>query len=421
MGSAMSQLQSPQKAASPLSRSTPWASLRPFLLLFALLYAAFGAASPFMPALMSAKGLSSEQIGLMFGLATAVRLVSAPIAGRVADRANALRTVLAVCCVACAMVALGYLPATGFALLLMIGLLHALALAPTTNLADALALVSAQRQGFEYGWVRGAGSAAFIVASILAGWTIAGFGLHAVVVLQASLMLAVPLMLWRIPPVRPSVSSAPFDRKGLAELIGLPVFRRVVLVAALILGSHALHDTFSLIRWTHAGISSQTASMLWSLAVAAEVVVFFFVGPWFVERFGAAHTMAFAALVAALRWLVSALTLDLWAILLIQPLHGITFALLHLACMRVLGMTVPPQLAATAQAIYGTLGIGATSALLTMLSGWLYARMGASAFLVMSGLCLAAVPFSLSLKGLQSQEREGHLHATRNSSSQSVV
>jgi PPP family 3-phenylpropionic acid transporter len=84
-------------------------------------------------------------------------------------------------------------------------------------------------------------------------------------------------------------------------------------------------------------------------------------------------------------------------------------------------MSVPPQLAATAQAVYGTLGIGATSALLTVLSGWLYARMGASAFLVMSGLCLTAVPFSLSLKRLQSQEREGHLHATRKSSSQSVV
>jgi PPP family 3-phenylpropionic acid transporter len=115
--------------------------------------------------------------------------------------------------------------------------------------------------------------------------------------------------------------------------------------------------------------------------------VFFFAGPWLVERFGPARTMAFAALMSALRWLVSALTLDLWTIVLIQPLHGITFALLHLACMRLLAVSVPPQLAATAQAIYGTLGIGATSAILTVLSGWLYAQMGGSAFLVMSGLC----------------------------------
>ena len=68
-------------------------------------------------------------------------------------------------------------------------LLHAIALAPTTNLADALALVASRRErplGFEYGWVRGAGSAAFIVASIIAGWAIASYGLSAVIWLQVS-------------------------------------------------------------------------------------------------------------------------------------------------------------------------------------------------------------------------------------------
>ena len=141
----------------------------PFMLLFGLLYAAFGAASPFLPALMEARGLSSEQIGLLFGSATAVRLLSAPVAGRIADATGALRATLAFFCLATALSALGYLSASGFWLLLGIGLVHAIALAPTTNVADALAVIAARRQGFEYGWVRGAGSAAFIVASVLAG------------------------------------------------------------------------------------------------------------------------------------------------------------------------------------------------------------------------------------------------------------
>jgi len=82
---------------------------------------------------------------------------------------------------------------------------------------------------------------------------------------------------------------------------------------------------------------------------------------------------------------------------LIQPLHGVTFALLHLACMRVLATSVPPELAATAQAIYGTVGIGATTALLIVVSGWLYAWLGGQAFLAMSLLCLAALPVAFSL------------------------
>jgi len=51
----------------------------------------------------------------------------------------------------------------------------------------------------------------------------------------------------------------------------------------------------------------------------------------------------------------------------LQPLHGLTFALLHLACMRVMANVVPPGVAATAQAIYA-FGAGLVTAALTSLS-----------------------------------------------------
>jgi PPP family 3-phenylpropionic acid transporter len=370
----------------------------PFLLLFALLYAGFGVASPFMPAFMEARGISAEQIGLVFGLATAIRLISAPMAGRIADRTHALRAALAVSTTATALTALGYLPATGFWALIAVALLHALALAPTTNLADALAVVASRRQSFEYGWARGSGSAAFIIGSIAGGFAISASGIWIVVVLQALLMLAVPFAARWVPPVtgsRPATDQVTPD--GLMALLQLVVFRRVVLVAALVLGSHALHDTFSIIRWTNAGVSPQVAGLLWSLAVAAEVVMFFGVGPWLLARLQPAHAMAIAAVAGAIRWLISAVTVDLAALVLIQPLHGVTFALLHLACMRILAISVPPELAATAQAIYGTVGIGTATALLIVVSGWLYAWLGGQAFLAMSLLCLAALPVTFSL------------------------
>jgi hypothetical protein len=56
-----------------------------------------------------------------------------------------------------------------------------------------------------------------------------------------------------------------------------------------------------------------------------------------------------------------ALTTDMMALALVQPLHGLTFAALHLACMRLLPTIVPQHLAATAQAMYA-LGAGATTA-----------------------------------------------------------
>jgi PPP family 3-phenylpropionic acid transporter len=75
-----------------------------------------------------------------------------------------------------------------------------------------------------------------------------------------------------------------------------------------------------------------------------------------------------------------------------------TFALLHLACMRLIGTAVPRHLAATGQAIYA-LGPGLLTALLTLSSGLLYARLGAGGFLLMALLSALALPLCSGLKG----------------------
>jgi PPP family 3-phenylpropionic acid transporter len=181
-------------------------------------------------------------------------------------------------------------------------------------------------------------------------------------------------------------------------LLRLPRFASLVVVAALILGSHAMHDAFAVIRWTSAGVSASTASLLWSEAVAAEVLVFFFIGPAMVRRLTPAGAMAVAALAGVLRWGVMAQTSEVIALLLVQPLHGITFALLHLACMRLIARSVPAGLEGTAQALYGTVGIGAASALLTLVSGVLYGRFGAQGFWLMAALCALALPLTFKLR-----------------------
>jgi len=75
----------------------------------------------------------------------------------------------------------------------------------------------------------------------------------------------------------------------------------------------------------------------------------------------------------------------------------LTFAALHLACMRLIVGIVPAHLAATAQALYA-FGAAATTATLTLLSGWLYGGIGAQGFLVMALLCAAALPLTPGLR-----------------------
>src|SRR5437870_9382692 len=163
-----------------------------FVALYALMYAAFGVSSPFMPAFFQVRGLAPQQLGILFGAGTAIRLISGPAAGRLADRTQARRAVLAVCTALAALVALGLLPGHGFWTLLLPSMCHAVALAPITTLADALALGAAAPhdadKGFEYGWVRGTGSGLFIVGTLVSGQVVSAFGLTSIIVLQAALL-----------------------------------------------------------------------------------------------------------------------------------------------------------------------------------------------------------------------------------------
>ena len=363
-----------------------------FVLLYAAMYAAYGVASPFLPAFVASRGIAPEQLGLVLGAGTAVRLVSAPLAGRLGDLFSALRTVLVLCIALAAFTTLGYLPAHGFWWFLAISMMQAAALAPMTVLADALALGAAQRARFEYGWVRGTGSAAFILATLVSGQAVAIAGLGVIVGLQASLLGLAALAATLVPEL-PHAPRAAARGHRIGELVRLPVYRNLAIVAALVLGSHAMHDAFAMIRWRAAGVSAGMGSVLWSEAVLAEVLVFFVVGPRLIALLTPAGALALAALAGTVRWMVMASTAAVLPLALVQPLHGITFALLHLACMRLIARAVPEGLEGTAQALYGT-GMVAVGALVTFASGALYARLGASGFWVMAALSAAALPFA---------------------------
>ncbi|HET7670055.1 MAG TPA: MFS transporter [Burkholderiales bacterium] len=364
-----------------------------FVILYAAMYGAYGVASPFLPAFVTSRGIGAQELGILLAAGTLARLVSAPLAGRIADYFGVLRGVLAVCIVLAAVATLGYLRADGFRGFLIVAVIQAAALAPMTVLADALAL----RGPFEYGWVRGTGSAAFIVGTLAAGFLISSEGLAIIIVLQCALLTCASIAATRVPEI-PHPPERAARARGIRRMLALPAFRLLVLVAALIVGSHAMHDAFAMIRWREAGIAPGTASVLWSLAVAAEVVVFFFVGPRLVTKLGSANAIALAAGAGMVRWSVMALTTEVWALALVQPLHGITFALLHLACMRIIARIVPGGLEGTAQALYATVGIGGASALVMVASGTLYSRFGPEAFWVMAALCLVALPLTPLLR-----------------------
>ena len=381
----------------------PTSSLPRFIGLYGALFGAFGVASPFLPGLLQQRGLDPTAIGLVLGMGSAIRLVAGPLGGRLADRPEAARAVLTAGLAGAAVVALGYAPARGFLPLALVSIAHAALLAPLTPIADALSLGAADGpRGFQYGWVRGTGSAAFILGNVVAGQAVGWLGLGVIIWLNAGL-LAVSALLAPTVPNRPAgqtgASALSNDERPARarDLLHVPLFTRLMLVAALVGGSHALHDGFEVIRWRAAGMGPGAAGMLWGESVASEVLVFVLFGRSIIDRLGPGGAAMLSAGAGVVRWATAAQTAAVPAMVLVEPLHGLTFALLHLVCMRMIAGTVPVQLAATAQAFYGTVAVGAVSTVLTFASGPLYARFGAPAFWVMAGLCAVALPVAYGL------------------------
>jgi PPP family 3-phenylpropionic acid transporter len=371
-----------------------------YILLYAAMYGAFGVASPFWPKVFETKALTSQQIGLILGAAMVVRLALGPLVGRLADLTRSLRLVLATCAALAAGMAASLSLANTFWLLLFITSLQAAALAPTTSIADALSVNAAKPQmagkPFEYGWIRGSASAAFVLGTLIIGQFISLSDLNPIIWMNVALLVAAAASTALLPGVnaqsepRSSASPAVDEVHG---LLRISRFRILLVVSALVYGSHAMHDAFAVIRWSNAGMDTSVISILWSEAVAAEIIVFFIIGPALLCRIGPRGAAALAAVAGVLRWSVAGVTTSVLLLSIVQPLHGLTFALLHLACMRMMGSLVPISLCATAQAFYA-FGAGLTTAALTLLSGILYARYGGASFFPMAVLCGIALPFA---------------------------
>ena len=379
----------------------PPSSLRGYLWLYAALYGAYGTESAYLPAFLQSHGLAVERVGLVLAAGTLIRLLSGPPIGRLADHLRLRKQVLALVGALSGVIGLAYVVAFGFLPLLVVVLAASAATASLAPLSDALSVAAASvGRGFQYGWVRGAGSAAFVAGTLLSGQLIDRVGLVSIIVTSSALFLTTALCAMRVSSQRQDAAQP--EAGAFKFLWRIAAYRRLIFVVVLVLGSHAMNDTFAVISWRAAGYGGGAVSLLWSVSVAAEVLVFFLLGPWLLARLGPARCATLSAGAGALRWGVVGATASMPALIGAQSLHGLTFALLHMVAMQIIAKSVPERLAATAQTVYNSFALGLASASLTFASGYLYGWFGMRAFWAMSALCVAALPL---VGALRSEEK----------------
>src|ERR1700679_2260115 len=129
-------------------------------LFYGALFIGSGGSSPYMPLWFAHHGLSGSRIGLILSLPMLARAFTAPLLAVWADSFRLRRTALIVLSAAVTgLYALLALPG-GFAWWAVVWFAASSMYTTLSPLTDVMVLSRARRDGFNYGWPRGIGSAA---------------------------------------------------------------------------------------------------------------------------------------------------------------------------------------------------------------------------------------------------------------------
>ncbi len=351
-------------------------------LFYAAVFLFVGVALPFWPVWLTAKGLSATEIGLTITAASWVRIAAPALAAHVADRRGRRRGVLVLLAGASLAAHLLFLVAEGFAALLAVSILAAIAFTPIIPMGENMTLLASRARGFDYGRVRLWGSIAFIAGAILGGRAVGGVGSDAILwLVLGTLGLTVLAAL-----AMPETGSPPARRRvPVAALLSNPRMIVFLVTASLIQASHAAAYGFATLAWRESGIDDDVIGLLWAEGVLAEIVLFA-LGGGLAARLGPARLLAIGAAAGIVRWVGLAVEPGLGWLVVLQALHALTFGAAHLGAMLYLVRAIPPEHSASAQALYSGAAMGLVMGGATILAGALYDDVGAGAFYAMAAM-----------------------------------
>jgi PPP family 3-phenylpropionic acid transporter len=360
---------------------------------YAATFAIGGAYMPFFPLWLKARGLDSAWIGIVIAMPTMARLTAVPAVTRFAERRHAIVPAILIT---------SMLATLGFALLATMSgvlgiavmlLVTACAWTPTVPLTDAYALRGVAAHEVSYGPIRLWGSVAYIAGVLAAGFVAAAVApVHLIWVIVAITALSAVSALTL--ESMPTVALHGAARAASPGLVRQPGFVAIMVAAALIQGSHAAYYSFSSIAWQAEGFGSTTISVLWSLCVVAEIVLF----AWSPRlRLASSTLIILGGAGAAVRWAVTGLEPSLAVLVVVQLLHALSFGATHLGTMGLLAHRVPSHSLATAQGTL-TASIGIVSATATILCGRLYNDYGQSIYFGMAVMAASGALVMLAMR-----------------------
>lgn len=287
-----------------------------------------------------------------------------------------------------------YIPSQSFLSLLIVTLLIHMCYPVLMPALDSAASVLVQsRQLKHYGKSRSWGSIGFVVGGLLLTLFTGAFGdgfilwamLLGVIVFMLLSLIQTPEVL-TVKPERTAETSF-----SMRDLFKIRHFGLVLLIVILLQAAHASYYNYGYIYLQEIGAPKYLIGVIINIAVISEIIFFAKADTAF-SRFSVGSLLTMAALGSTLRWILVFAFPSVIVFTISQTLHAASFAMGHYAFMKYLTKNVPPLQVPNAQGMYSALALSWSTAVFTILGGYLYEIEPRYAFI---GMVICTIPSML--------------------------
>jgi PPP family 3-phenylpropionic acid transporter len=354
---------------------------------------------PFLPLYYEQIGLSGRQIGLLLSIPPLMMLFSAPLFGGLADATQRHKRLLNLAIIMVAVAITGLFLGANFFWLIPVVMVYAFFMAPIMPLVDRTTLELLGPRKNQYGKQRLWGALGWGVAAPVAGLLVEDGGLSWAFYSFLSFWFILLLTSFRLPVSQNSIKNEFW--RGLRLLLTnrqWAIFLTVIFFSGA--GMAVIHNYFFLYL-NELGASSTLMGFSLSIATVSELAIMYY-SDRLLARWGAKRIIIFSLAAFIVRTLAYAYTTVPWLALLIQLLHGPSFAAMWVAGVHHADEIAPAGVRATAQGIFSGVTMGLGSAFGAIIGGVLYENLGAASTYMWAGLgmLLALCLFLLADRGM---------------------
>jgi len=363
-------------------------------------FASIGVLVPYWSLYLKSLGFGPAEIGELMAVIMATKIVAPNIWGWIADhtgrRVQIIRLTTLLALIAFAGVFLGQ----GYWWIAAVMCLFSFFWNAALPQFEATTMSMLGDQSHRYSRIRLWGSVGFIVAVVALGPVLDAVGTSVIPVAILLTLIGLVVSAWLVP----LENARPLERVAgsIWQVLSQPQVIIVLLVCFLLQASHGPYYTFYTIYMEEAGYSRSLIGQLWALGVVAEIGVFL-VMHRLLPRYGAKALLLLSLGLTSLRWLLTAWFVDSLAVMVFsQLLHAASFGIYHAVAIYLIHKMFVGRHQGRGQALYSSLSFGAGGAVGSLMSGYLWSGIGATATFQAAAL-MSALAFLLAWRGLRAE------------------